>query len=94
MITEELELNKVLENESIETLETDLGEFIVQVANEKPYHIVTPAMHKSKEEVAELFSEKFGIDKSSTPEQISAFVREKLRDKFINADVGITGVNF
>jgi len=94
MITEELELNHALEKAGIESVETDLGEYIVQIANEKPYHIVTPAMHKSKEEVAELFSEKFGIPQNSTPEQITSFVREKLKEKFITADAGITGANF
>lgn len=94
MITEELELNHALEKVGIESVETDLGEYIVQIANEKPYHIVTPAMHKSKEEVAELFSEKFGMAQNSTPEQITSFVREKLKEKFISADAGITGANF
>jgi len=59
MVTEEIELNDHLEKAGIESLETDLGEYIVQIAGEKPYHIVTPAMHKSKEEVAQLFNEKF-----------------------------------
>jgi len=94
MITEELELNEHLENEGIEVLETDLGEFIVQVAHEKPYHIITPVMHKSKEDVAKLFNEKFGTAPDATPEEITAFVRKLLRNKFISADVGITGANF
>jgi len=94
MITEELELNKMLEKNGIESLETDLGEYIVQVAGEKPYHIVTPAMHKSKEDIAKLFHEKFGQPEESTPEEITAFVREKLREKFVSADAGITGANF
>ena len=94
MITEEIELNHHLEEHKIESLETDLGEYIVQLAGEKPYHIITPVMHKSKEDVAELFHEKFDMDKNSTPEQITAFVRKLLRDKFTSADVGITGANF
>ncbi|NTW24950.1 MAG: lactate utilization protein, partial [Lentimicrobium sp.] len=94
MISEEIELNAFLEGMGIESLETDLGEFIVQQAGEHPYHIVTPAMHKSKEDVAQLFNEKFGMSAGSTPAQITAFVRELLRDKFINADIGITGANF
>ena len=77
-----------------DSLETDLGEYIVQQAGEKPYHIVTPAMHKSKEEVAELFTEKFGLPAGSTPQQITSYVRGLLRDKFFNADIGITGANF
>jgi L-lactate dehydrogenase complex protein LldF len=66
----------------------------VQLAGEKPYHIVTPVMHKSKEDIAKLFHEKFNRPKDSTPQQIAAFVRELLRDKFLNAEAGITGANF
>ncbi len=94
MITEEIELNEHLEKKGIEVIETDLGEYIVQLAGEKPYHIITPIMHKSKEEVAELFEEKFGLPPYSTPEEVMGFVREKLRYKFFNAKVGITGANF
>ncbi len=94
MVTEEISLNENLEKAGIESLETDLGEYIVQLAGEKPYHIVTPAMHKSKEEVAELFNQKFGMATNSTPEQITAYVRELLREKFVQADIGITGANF
>ncbi|MEI6059745.1 MAG: LutB/LldF family L-lactate oxidation iron-sulfur protein [Bacteroidota bacterium] len=94
MVTEEISLNEHLEKAGIESLETDLGEYIVQLAGEKPYHIVTPAMHKSKEQVAELFTEKFGMAAGSTPEQITSFVRDLLREKFFNADIGITGANF
>ena len=94
MITEEIELNEYAEKAGIESVETDLGEYIVQVAGEKPYHIVTPAMHKSKEDVAELFNEKFNTPPDSTPEELTNFVRHKLRDKFFNAEAGITGANF
>jgi len=94
MTTEEIEFNDALKKKKIESLETDLGEYIVQIADEKPYHIVTPAMHKSKENIAKLFNEKFGTDINSTPEEITAFVRELLREKFIEADVGVTGANF
>ena len=94
MITEEVELNDALEKSGIETVETDLGEYIVQVAGEKPYHIVTPAMHKSKEDIAALFHEKFDTPKESTPEELTHFVRQKLRKKFVEAGAGITGANF
>jgi len=94
MTSEEIDLNDALEKNKIEVLETDLGEFIVQLAGEKPYHIVTPAMHKSKEEVAKLYNEKFGTPIDSTPEEITLFTRHHLKEKFINADVGITGANF
>lgn len=94
MVTEEIELNAYLEKNGIESLETDLGEYIVQVAGEKPYHIVTPAMHMSKEDVAALFNQKFGLPADSSPETITAYVRALLREKFYTADVGISGANF
>lgn len=94
MTTEEIELNHHLEKIGIESVETDLGEFIVQVAGEKPYHIVTPAMHKSKEEIAELFNKHFDTPISSTPTEMTNFVRGVLREKFISADIGVTGANF
>jgi L-lactate dehydrogenase complex protein LldF len=94
IMTEELELNDVLQDKKIEPLETDLGEYIVQIAGEKPYHIVTPAMHKSKEDVARLFHEKHGTDEGASPEQLTMFVRKLLREKFPVAGAGITGANF
>lgn len=94
MITEELNVNERLEREKIESIETDLGEFIVQAAGEKPYHILTPAIHKSKEDVAALFASKFKMANNSTPEEITQFVRAYLREKFISADASITGANF
>jgi L-lactate dehydrogenase complex protein LldF len=94
MISEEIELNENLEEVGIDPVETDLGEFIVQVAGEKPYHILTPAMHKSKEDVAALFNEKFKTPPGLSPEEITLFVRDKLRKKFTTAEVGITGTNF
>ncbi|GAB4315023.1 MAG: LutB/LldF family L-lactate oxidation iron-sulfur protein [Bacteroidales bacterium] len=94
MITEELELNRHIESKDIEVVETDLGEYIVQLSGEKPYHIVTPAMHKSKEDIAALFSEKLNTPPDSTPEELTAAVREVLRKKFFDAGAGITGANF
>jgi L-lactate dehydrogenase complex protein LldF len=94
MVSEEVELNELFEKNKREVFETDLGEYIVQMAGEKPYHILTPAMHKSKEDVAKLFHEKFNLPADSKPEQITQFVREKLRGEFLRADVGITGGNF
>lgn len=94
MISEELGFNEEAEKKGIESIETDLGEFIVQVANEKPYHILTPAMHKSKEDVAALFHRKFNTPKELSPAGLTQFVREKLRQKFTSAEVGITGANF
>jgi len=94
MTTEELELNPVLEKNGIEAIETDLGEFIVQQAGEKPYHIVTPAMHMSKEDVAALYHKKFETPENMPPEELTIFTRRLLRKKFQKADVGITGANF
>jgi len=94
MVTEEIELNAHLEKNGVESLETDLGEYIVQLAGEHPYHIVTPAMHMSKEDVAALFNKKFGLPVENTPEKITAYVRSLLREKFFTADVGISGANF
>lgn len=94
MISEELEINETLEKKKIEAVETDLGEFIVQLAGEKPYHILTPAMHKSKEDVAQLYNEKFGMPANSAPADIAAYTRHYLREKFLHAGVGITGANF
>lgn len=94
MVTEEIHLNNYLEQQGIESIETDLGEYIQQLDNEPPYHIVTPAMHKSKEDVAKLFSEKLGTDPKLTPEQLTLVARDVLRKKYVEAEVGITGANF
>ena len=94
MVTEEIELNEFLEHNHIESIETDLGEYIVQLLGQKPYHIVTPAMHLSKEDIAKLFNEKFGTPVDFTPEQLTQKARELLREKYLQADVGITGANF
>ncbi len=94
MVTEELHLNKFLEQHNIESVETDLGEYIQQLDDEPPYHIVTPAMHKSKEDVAKLFTEKLGTAPNLTPSQLTLVAREKLREKYTQAQIGITGANF
>lgn len=94
MVTEEIHLNHYLEKNGIESVETDLGEYIQQLDGEPPYHIVTPAMHKSKEDVAKLFAEKLGVSPGLSPEQLTLVAREKLRQKYIQAEVGVTGANF
>lgn len=94
MSTEEIHLNEFLEENHIESLESDLGEYIVQLLGQKPYHIVTPAMHLSKEDIAKLFHEKLGTPPDATPEQLTLKAREVLREKYITADAGITGANF
>ena len=94
MVTEEIHLNDALEKNGIESIETDLGEYIQQLDGEAPYHIVTPAMHKSKEDVAKLFANKLGTDPSLTPEQLTLVARNILREKYVQAEVGVTGANF
>ena len=94
MVTEEIHLNKALEENQIESIETDLGEYIQQLDGEAPYHIVTPAMHKSKEDVAKLFAEKLGTDPSLSPEELTLVARNILRDKYVEAEIGVTGANF
>jgi L-lactate dehydrogenase complex protein LldF len=94
MATEEIHLNDFLSKNNIESVETDLGEFIQQLDGEPPYHIVTPAMHKSKEDVARIFEQKLGTASNLSPEKLTLEAREILRKKYVNAEIGITGANF
>jgi L-lactate dehydrogenase complex protein LldF len=94
MVTEEIELNEMLQSVDIEAIETDLGEYIVQLAREKPSHILAPAIHKSRGDVADLFVEKLGVARTSEPEELTKIARRRLREKFLSADMGITGANF
>lgn len=94
MATEEIELNHFLENKGIEALESDLGEFIIQLLDQKPYHIVTPAMHLSLADIAQLFNERFGTPLEATAEELTMKARELLREKYKTADIGISGANF
>jgi len=94
MVTEEIHLNKYLEKNGIESVETDLGEYIQQLDGEPPYHIVTPAMHKSKEDVAKLFANKLGVSGGLSPEELTQVARKLLREKYVQAEIGVTGANF
>ncbi|MBU3743955.1 MAG: iron-sulfur cluster-binding protein [Sediminibacterium sp.] len=94
MVTEEIHLNDFLAQQGIESVETDLGEYIQQLDGEAPYHIVTPAMHKSKEDVAKLFAEKLGTPAHLSPEELTLVARKILREKYTAAEVGVTGANF
>ena len=94
MVTEEIHLNKFLAKHGIDSIETDLGEYIQQLDEEPPYHIVTPAMHKSKEDVAKLFAEKLNVPAGLSPQQLTLVARERLRKKYVEAEVGVTGANF
>ncbi len=95
MITEEIALNPALEQAGLEVWETDLGEFIVQLAGEAPSHIIAPAIHKSRAQVAELFRDKLGLDLNGeeTIPELTLLARRALREKFLAADLGITGAN-
>jgi L-lactate dehydrogenase complex protein LldF len=94
MTTEEIHLNDFLEKNGIRTYETDLGEYIVQLAGQKPYHIVTPAMHMSVKDISELFRDKLSIPYTEDPQQLTLAARKILREKYVTADIGITGGNF
>lgn len=94
MTTEEIELNEALARVGVEAVETDLGEYIIQLAGEMPSHLLAPAIHKTKEQVAELFSEKLGEHFPPDIGILTQAARKSLRQKFLNADMGISGANF
>ncbi len=94
MVSEEIELNHALEKEGIQVIETDLGEYIVQLRHERPSHIITPAAHLRKEQVGELFHEKLGIPYTTDIPTLTAAARKVLREIFLTADIGFSGVNF
>lgn len=94
MATEEIELNDSFESSGIKVVETDLGEYIIQLAGEHPSHIIAPAIHKTKDDISKLFSEKLEIPYYDKPEELTKVAREKLRNEFLNADMGVSGANF
>jgi L-lactate dehydrogenase complex protein LldF len=94
MLGEEIGLNESLAHAHIQPVETDLGEYIVQLAGETPSHLVIPALHKSRQEVADLFVEKLGMAPTEDVEQITLTARRVLREHFLSARLGVTGVNF
>jgi L-lactate dehydrogenase complex protein LldF len=94
MATEEIALNPALAEAGCDVVETDLGEYIVQLRNERPSHIITPAIHLSKEDIGLLFNEKLHIPYTSEPTALTAAARERLREVFLSADMGVTGANF
>ncbi len=95
MLTEECHLNPHLEAHGIEVVDTDLGEWIVQLRQEPPSHIVMPAIHTKREEIGQLFHEKIGTEKGATdPQYLAEAARQELRQRFLAADAGLTGVNF
>jgi L-lactate dehydrogenase complex protein LldF len=94
MITEEIGLNAALENVGLETVETDLGEYIVQLRGEHPSHIITPAVHLRRADVGRTFSEKLGVEFTTDVGTLTQHARERLRKVFLEADIGLSGVNF
>ena len=94
MLSEEMDLNHRLTQEGIEPVETDLGEYIIQLADETPFHIIAPAIHKSREDVSKLFQEKLNTPYYEEIKDLTQEARKQLREKFIQADMGITGANF
>ena len=94
MVSEELGLNHVLEANGIDVFETDLGEYIIQLAEETPSHLVAPALHKTRGQVAQLFAEQLGVPYSEDIEEMARVARVALRQKFLEADMGVSGANF
>ena len=94
MTTEEIHLNEAMESAGYEVVESDLGEFIVQLRQEPPYHLVFPAMHLTRGEIQETFQQKLREAPSDNPEELTMVARRVLREKYLQADVGITGANF
>ena len=94
MATEETHLNHSLEEAGMEVVETDLGEYIVQLAQDRPSHIILPIIHLTREDVGEVMHRRIGVPLTSDPQTLAAYARAKLREEFLRADMGITGANF
>ena len=94
MVSEEMGINPLLERNGIETVETDLGEYIIQLADEPPFHLIAPAVHKTKEEVSELFEKWIKSTPTDDIKRLCVIARDVLREKFAKADMGISGANF
>jgi L-lactate dehydrogenase complex protein LldF len=94
MVSEEMHINQKFAEHGIDCLETDLGEYIIQLADETPSHIIIPAIHKNREQISELFSKEGGEPLSTDTKTLTAFARRKLRERFLQADIGMTGCNF
>ncbi|MGY2373762.1 LutB/LldF family L-lactate oxidation iron-sulfur protein [Pseudomonas sp. SDO524_S393] len=94
MVSEEMDMNHVLAAQGVECLESDMGEFIVQLDHEKPSHIIMPAIHKNAGQVASLFHDKLGVEHTEDVDQLIQIGRRVLREKFFEADIGVSGVNF
>ncbi len=93
MTAEEIHLNDALEMEGFEVVESDLGEYIVQLRREPPYHIVFPAMHLKREQISDLFHDRLGSEPTGNPEELTMIARRVMRKKYCQADMGISGAN-
>jgi L-lactate dehydrogenase complex protein LldF len=94
MTTEEIQLNEALIRGGYDVVESDLGEYIVQLRKEAPYHFVFPSMHLRTAEVSDLFHDQLGAEPTTSPEELTMVARRVMRERFIRADIGITGANF
>ena len=94
MVSEEIHINSRLEEHGVRVVETDLGEYIIQLAHETPSHIIIPAIHKTREQIKDLFTHDGGQDLGTDTKALVAFARSKLRETFLAADIGMTGCNF
>ncbi len=94
MTSEEIHLNEALEHAGLAVVESDLGELIVQLRHEAPYHIVFPSMHLTRDEISDLFQRELGSAPTNDPEELTMIARRALRKKYLTADIGITGANF
>ncbi|GMX64068.1 lactate utilization iron-sulfur protein LutB [Paenibacillus elgii] len=94
MVSEEIHLNHHLEERGIEAIETDLGEYILQLAKETPSHLIIPAIHKNKQQIADIFSEEAGETFAPETKVLAKYAKQRLRNYFLEADIGLTGCNF
>ncbi|EMM0382035.1 iron-sulfur cluster-binding protein [Pluralibacter gergoviae] len=94
MVTEEIGMNHVLQQAGIEVIETDLAEYILQLDGDAPSHIVVPAIHKDRQQIRRVLHDRVGYDGPDTPEAMTRFIRQKIREDFLSADIGVTGCNF
>ncbi|MCO4315290.1 LutB/LldF family L-lactate oxidation iron-sulfur protein [Pectobacterium versatile] len=94
MVTEEIGMNHALQEAGIDVIETDLGEYILQLDQDPPSHVVVPAIHKDRHQIRKVLHEKLGYDGPETPEAMTLFIRHKIREDFLSAEIGVTGCNF
>ena len=94
MVSEEVDLNSHLEAAGMEVVETDLGEYIIQMEGESPSHIIVPAIHKNRRQVGRLFADRLGVPYTEDPQALTKIARKALREKFLSADAGVSGANF